>query len=652
MARASFILRKTDTDKGSYVAYPPSSDGTASAQGLTIRSSDDTYLRADDLQIAPILTTVIPGGNEWATAGYFTVDAIDYESVQIAWGVPLATTLTSVPQATQVVIVYSPQGEPSTISEGSVLVETSTSDGSYVHTTPSGEWAYYTLFVKYQSSLGDLYYEPAAYLSTLVPLSYGSSDSLYAKVPAYYRLQDDKLNQGNGGPLYRYLALVGWDVDKFRTLIDYFVSCHDPQIANSQALDLLANDLGIDLLSSELGAARLRALLNDVGTLRRSGGVTSTVTNALSAITGAVVTINGNNIRIAPQRINFITDPMLRSVGSNVDGGLPASTYSESIDGGQANTATFDPSGPYGSPVDGGSTPNPTYSEDGVWSSTINPIAVNEYIARTLSASVPVFTGDVFYFSVHNPKQSVVTKVALDYILSSTRVSIVEVNTSATYGSQKYWKLTVPDDFAATLPTVTAATASGSVGTLTFDAPHNITAGLIDTELSVTLSGFTPNWNGTFPVVSAPSPTTLTITLDSSPGNATAPYGTVTSPATLASVRFHYSAADDPTLNVAVGGNLLLEKNFVGSYFDGDSVRGGWVVGGPSISDFRWLGAENGSFSIYSENYQRTVHVVRRLLPSLLPVNRLITSGIAYSNRTPTVTQYTVVNNFIFGYSS
>lgn len=68
--------------------------------------------------------------------------------------------------------------------------------------------------------------------------------------------------------------------------------------------------------------------------------------------------------------------------------------------------------------------------------------------------------------------------------------------------------------------------------------------------------------------------------------------------------------------------NLLLEKNFLGGYFDGDTVRGGWLIDTNSISDYRWHGTPYDSASIYAEEYVRTNGVIDSLLlDSALPIN-------------------------------
>lgn len=66
--------------------------------------------------------------------------------------------------------------------------------------------------------------------------------------------------------------------------------------------------------------------------------------------------------------------------------------------------------------------------------------------------------------------------------------------------------------------------------------------------------------------------------------------------------------------------------NSSGTYFDGDSINGGWLAG-PSassgVADYRWGDAgQHISFSYFTSDYQRTVTALYRLLPSIIPVTQ------------------------------
>ena len=71
------------------------------------------------------------------------------------------------------------------------------------------------------------------------------------------------------------------------------------------------------------------------------------------------------------------------------------------------------------------------------------------------------------------------------------------------------------------LPTISSATAAGATGTITFLTTHGLTTGQYITLFNMNPAG----WNGQWQIT-VTSSTTLTVTLGSSPGNATSPYGT------------------------------------------------------------------------------------------------------------------------------
>jgi hypothetical protein len=70
----------------------------------------------------------------------------------------------------------------------------------------------------------------------------------------------------------------------------------------------------------------------------------------------------------------------------------------------------------------------------------------------------------------------------------------------------------------------------------------------------------------------------------------------------------------------------MVEPNKVGQFFDGSSVFGGFLYQGFS-SDYLWSGTANNSYSTYTTNRKKTQTAVERLLPQILPVTMLGTSG-------------------------
>lgn len=80
---------------------------------------------------------------------------------------------------------------------------------------------------------------------------------------------------------------------------------------------------------------------------------------------------------------------------------------------------------------------------------------------------------------------------------------------------------------------------------------------------------------------------------------------------------------------------LLEERNQLGDYFDGDKRRGGWLLGTPSISDYRWAGAADASVSLFAEDYKRTNSILDALLWEALPITEVDKYSITAYNAVP-----------------
>lgn len=80
---------------------------------------------------------------------------------------------------------------------------------------------------------------------------------------------------------------------------------------------------------------------------------------------------------------------------------------------------------------------------------------------------------------------------------------------------------------------------------------------------------------------------------------------------------------------------LMEERNQIGPYFDGDTRRGGWLLGTPSIGDYRWESSANASVSLFAEDYQRTNSVLDALLWEALPITEVDKYEITSYNAVP-----------------
>lgn len=671
MAYKSFTLRSlidNPTSKGSYLRYPSGSE--AASVGLTVRDDDDVYLRADFpasvgasvpapsspntpppvVSTDPVLSDPIVAGYEiqpgkvLTKVSYFESLILDYDRLKLTWGAPLETVLSSIPKPTKILINYSPLGEPQTISEGLTLIDTA-SVSELLHYPTPGQWAYYTLFVKYETapvgaSAGQVYYEKAASISELMPLNYGCTDDMYAKVPEYYRMLDGQLDEGNGGPLYRMLSLFGFEADRTRTCIDYLIACKDPKVAHSQVLDVLARDLSVDMRSEELGAATLREVLNNIGTNRRSMGTSSAVQSMVQAITGSYADIDQINkvIKVYAQRANLLKDPRIYSgAKGSFSGGSPyTSEFATSLETGGASvpsvTFTYSGGDPYSSlstldsfPLDPNVNPSSfddpsTFNE--MWSYFPDPASGGSTtVLQTSSPSIYVIANDVLTFSMHgsiyNNAQENVLKVAI-YGVGEGAASAGYTGTGSYFDSLDgeffdYPETSLVDANGANDVTRFPSYVGGSAST-----PFYVDI-LIAEALTPTVIGGTKYWN---------------LTIPESITNYTQVYFTV----------FVGNNA-----NLLRGfSSMLLERYSSGEYFDGDSVEGGWLVESPTgskVSDYKWYydpapstpvieGEAEFNYSVFNANYQNKRAFINRYLKELLPVNQLSKSATVYSNDT------------------
>jgi hypothetical protein len=666
VARKSFVLRNTSstaTTRGSYLQYPSGSE--AASLGLVVRDDIDTSLRSDqatrsvDVISEPITEPVlrdplIPGysdrnGNLLTKVSFFESHIVDYDAVELSWGANLSTTLTTTPQPTRVIINYSSLGEPQTVSDGLSIIDTNTAS-KVTHRPTPGEWAYYSLFVKYEAYTGNasagastpvMYYEKAASMAELMPKNYGCTDDMYSKIPAYYRSLDGDLDNGVGGPLYRLISLFGFEVDRTRTIIDYLMSFKDPMFAHSEVLDVISKDLSLGIRSDEIGTPALREVLNSIGSIRRTFGTPLSVKTIVEALTGSYVDINelNNVIKVYAQRVNLLKDPDIYSgARGSFAGGSPYTTdFSTTLLTGGASvpsvTFTYSGGDPYSSlttidefPLDPTVEPSPfddpaTFNE--LWSYFPDPASGGSTtVLQTIEPYVYVTGGETLTFSIQG---SLYTN-AQDSVLRVAFYGVGEGAASAGYtgiGSSLY------------------STLDGAeiVGTDVFVADAN---GSIDDSRSPAYEGGIPSsvFFTDYYIAGSSEPVTI----------GGIKYWNITIPDTITDyTQVFFAVFIGPNANLLKGfAKMLLERTTAGEYFDGNSINGSWLVDSPTgsrVSDYRWYhepepssptqeGEEEFNYSVYNSNYQKKRALLNRYLIEMLPVNQLSKSDTVYSNDT------------------
>lgn len=296
MVTTSFTLRKTSTGYGSY----------------TRKNSSDTALKSDGF---------IEVTNALVATSSFSANVINTDEVLLSWALSFSLATTGEdPAPISLAIVASATGEPQTLKDGS-LVYTTTSNSINSYTdgvrVEKGRWVYYSLFAQYSdfALTPTTWYERLASLYIQIPKDYMSVNNLWARIPEYYRTLD--ASQADE-PLYNFLELFGWEIDRVRSLVDSVAISNDPELAVPPALAELAYQLGLETTIEAVGTTKVRKLLSSIGKVRKNKGTSQSVEYYLNALTGCVISYEEDltnplspqyTFNVHSQRINFCSDP-------------------------------------------------------------------------------------------------------------------------------------------------------------------------------------------------------------------------------------------------------------------------------------------------------------------------------------------------------
>lgn len=333
MAFTSFTLRRTISDGGSALRRTNVNQDASNPSG----SGDfifDSGLKADNY-FPPVPPSYLES--------IFSVEIYKRGEIELSWRLetPLVESALNIfYEPVGLLIRASEDGEPITAGDGIEVINLTYSSYRESYTDiasvgrpyiADGKWAYYSLFVLYKNITGGSFYERLATLSVQTPINFGSTEDLWKRIPLHYRQLDQEYaltaNEYpyEDGPLYRYISLFGWELDKIRTTIFDTMRISDPNVVHSSALDALAVQTGVEFNSDALGAAKLRSVLNNIGYLRRTKGTVGSVESYISALSGSGVTTLDTSgekpiiFNVHPMRVNLITDPFFNQGVTDTD---------------------------------------------------------------------------------------------------------------------------------------------------------------------------------------------------------------------------------------------------------------------------------------------------------------------------------------------
>lgn len=533
MSRQSFRLRRS-SGAGDAIGVGSFVRGTSDIQRLAGASVVD--------QDSALRSTGIITVTQTSDLSYFFASAIEYNAVLLNWTlteefVDVATIGIGDSGLIGIAIVYSDVGYPETVADGKVIVQgavntylhqaqiTINTDAgvTYISEPEPGRWAYYTLFGYYNTDGvdGSFFYERLTSLEVIVPYDYGSRSDMWNRIPLYYRLADTDTayldpSSLNRGQLERYIDVFGFEVDRMKTIIDSSMVQYDPILADANAIAELSSMLGLEVDRNDIGIGRVRALLHDIGAIRRQKGTINATKAYVTAVSGGNVSVFTGasapyfTFAVHAQRANLIANPQfVGNTSWNVTSQYGVTTVGAS----------------HGITITAGATPTK--------------------VAIRSTVGVPVDADTVYYTS------------------SSTTGASAPLHT---YGG--LWHTSASwNDWGSVTADVTEL-AAGISGRSYFEMADTATTG---TKYPVFVIGLAANQ----------------------------------------SITFKY---------------WMVEPNKYGDFFDGDSVFGGFLYQG-FASDFKWAGTKYASYSIYTTNRKKTQTAITQLLPQILPVTLMGTSG-------------------------
>lgn len=315
MVTTSFTLRKLSTGYGSYLQ----------------KSGDDSALRSDQYVSLP--------ADALSDRNTFTANIIDNTKVSLSWELSFTLSASATSAApVSLMVVASTTGEPITVQDGVQIFTTTRNDITNTHDVirvSPGRWVYYSLFVQYSNFAGSTWYEKVTSLYIQIPIPYNSVNNLWSRIPEYYRVLDA---DQEGNPLYNFLELFGWELDRTRTLIETIPLSIDPEIAVTPALAELAKQMGLETTIDIVGTTKVRNLLNNIGYIRRRKGTIESISYYLSALTGCAISYETTGsgasasykFKVHSERINFAADPFFYQAPISTTTGTGA-TYKTSL---------------------------------------------------------------------------------------------------------------------------------------------------------------------------------------------------------------------------------------------------------------------------------------------------------------------------------
>ena len=237
---------------------------------------------------------VLRATTPWYGALRYGPVAVPFDAVEgttltgIPWGYDATRMTVSVPPSVpwqEAVLVRGAFGPPTTPLDGVAVWYDTVAQADFPLTEQfnvlvmdqpltGGYWYYYSLFLCVGKTWQQCSWVLSATATVLVPRNYGHASKLFWLIPDFYQRTDDQqAADGLHGPLRKFTALIGYDADYDRTLLDGVLNVYDPDLAPLHFVELLGTNLGLPV-ETALGGSRYRNLVGQLYDLEGVRGTT------------------------------------------------------------------------------------------------------------------------------------------------------------------------------------------------------------------------------------------------------------------------------------------------------------------------------------------------------------------------------------------
>jgi len=228
----------------------------------------------------------------------FSARSINYRTIELTWNQPTG-------EIEGFRLLKSPYGYPSSETDGLILIDSVTPESSFQDSgVRPGEIYYYAIYIKISGV-----WVPAAYTSCLHIVDHNSGAWLWSRLPIHYRMLRGSqltLEAPDNVELAKFMAVIGWGLDRVRTSIQAARFAADPHVTHIDLVDNIIAQLGFPEYPG-IQALRKRSLAKEGAAIAATRGTQATIEAAGKIISGWEIELRRtNNLMLTVDRSQML----------------------------------------------------------------------------------------------------------------------------------------------------------------------------------------------------------------------------------------------------------------------------------------------------------------------------------------------------------